>query len=122
MLVDEVYKNCVLKIGEKELLVDLMPLSIHDFDLILGMDWLATYHASINCFKKEVVFKMPNEVQFTFQGKSDVIPTCLISAVKARKLLQKGCEGYLAHIDDTTKVGLKLFDLVVERLFRCVSR
>ena len=59
----------MIKIGENELLVDLMPLSIHDFDLILGMDWLAAYHASIDCFKKEVVFKMPNEVEFNFQGE-----------------------------------------------------
>ncbi|XP_057506535.1 uncharacterized protein LOC130789736 [Actinidia eriantha] len=117
VVVEEVYKECVLKIGEKKLLVDLMPLSIHDFDLILGMDWLAAYHACIDCFKKEVVFKMPNEVEFTFQGKRDVVPTCLISAVKARKLLQKGYEGYLAHIIDTTKVEKELSDIVVVRNF-----
>ncbi|PSR88443.1 Transposon Tf2-6 polyprotein [Actinidia chinensis var. chinensis] len=92
VVVEEVYKECVLKIGDKELLVDLMPLSIHDFDLILGMDWLAAYHASIDYFKKEVVFKMPNEVEFIFQGERDVIPTCLILVVKARKLLQKDYE------------------------------
>ncbi|XP_057490945.1 uncharacterized protein LOC130776710 [Actinidia eriantha] len=117
VVVEEVYKECVLKIGEKELLVDLMPLSIHDFDLILGMNWLAAYHASIDCFKKEVVFKMPNEVEFTFQCKRDVVPTCLISNVKAKKLLQKGCEGYLAHIVDTTTVEKKLSDLAVVRNF-----
>ena len=41
----------------------------------------------------------------------------LISAVKARKLLLKGCEGYLAHIIDTTKVYVKLSDLVVVQAF-----
>ena len=38
LVVEEVYKDCVLKRGDKELLVDLRPLHIHDFDLILGMD------------------------------------------------------------------------------------
>ena len=117
ILVEEVYKECVLKIGDTELVVDLMPLTIHDFDLILGMDLLAAYHASVDCFKKEVIFRMPNESEFKFQGERDIVPTCLISAIKARKLLQKGCEGYLAHIIDTTKAELKLSDLVVVRDF-----
>ena len=60
---------------------------------------------------------MPNEVEFTFQGERDVVPTCLISAVKARKLLQKGCEGYLTHIIDTMKVEKKLSDIIVVRDF-----
>ena len=102
----------MLKISEKELVVDLISLHIHDFDLILGMDWLATYHASIDYFKKEVVYKLPNEVEFSFQGERAIAPT-----MKARKLLQKGCEGYLAHIVDTTKAKLKLTDLVVVQDF-----
>ena len=50
-----------MKLCDKELLVDLIPLDIKDFDIILGMNWLASYHASIDCFKKEVVFQLPNE-------------------------------------------------------------
>ena len=68
------------------------------------MDWLAVYHASINCFKKEVVFRMLNEVEFNFQSERDIVLICLILIGKTRKLLQKGCEGYLAHIVDTNKV------------------
>ena len=117
VVVEEVSKECVLKIGENELLVDLMPLSIHDFDLILGLDRLAAYHTSIDCFKKEVVFKMKNEVEFIFQGERDVIPTYLISVVQATKVLQKECKGYLAPVVNTTKVELKLSDLVVGRDF-----
>ena len=89
ILMEEVYKDCVLKIGDKELIVDLMPLTIHDFDLIMGMNWLALYPASIDCFKKEVIFRMPNESQFKIQCEWEIVPTYLISVVKARKLLQK---------------------------------
>ena len=64
-----------MKIEDKKLLVDLMLLPIHDFDLILGMDWLASYHASIDCFTKEVRFRMPNESNFKFQGKWDIVST-----------------------------------------------
>ena len=37
--------------------------------------------------------------------------------MKAKKLLQKGCEGYLVHVIDTTKAELKLSDLFVVRDF-----
>ena len=57
ILVEEVYKDCVLKIEDKELIVDLISLTIHDFDLILRIGWLSSYHASIDCFKKEVIFR-----------------------------------------------------------------
>ena len=54
-----VYRNCDLKIGEVKLEVDLIPLELHDFDAILGMDWLERHHAIVNCFKKTVMFCKP---------------------------------------------------------------
>jgi len=53
--VDEVYKRVVLYVEGMELQVDLMPLELYDFDLILGMDWLSKYKAQVNCFTKTVV-------------------------------------------------------------------
>ena len=81
------------------------------------MDWLSSYHASVVCFKKEVIFRMPNEAELKFQGEREIVSTCLISALKAMKLLQKGCEGYLAHIVDTTKEDLQLSDIAIVQEF-----
>ena len=39
--VNRVYKNCPLMVHDKEFLVDLIALPFHEFDLILGMDWLS---------------------------------------------------------------------------------
>ncbi|KAA0048435.1 pol protein [Cucumis melo var. makuwa] len=39
--------------------VTLLVLDMHDFDVILGMDWLAANHASIDCSRKEVAFNPP---------------------------------------------------------------
>ncbi|XP_072959206.1 uncharacterized protein [Typha angustifolia] len=51
----QIYSPCILTFGEWEFRADLLPFEMHDFDLILGMDWLAAYHASINCYSKEVI-------------------------------------------------------------------
>ena len=37
---------------------------MHDFDVILGMDWLASYHANVHCFEKKVMFGPPGESGF----------------------------------------------------------
>ncbi|CAL9024767.1 unnamed protein product [Prunus brigantina] len=55
------------------------------------MDWLAKHHASIDCFRKEVVFRSPGRPEVTFYGEHRVLPSCLILAMMARQLLRKGC-------------------------------
>ena len=44
-LATRVVKDDNIMIGGRELHVDLILLKLHDFDIILGMDWLATHHA-----------------------------------------------------------------------------
>ncbi|KAI5324710.1 hypothetical protein L3X38_033783 [Prunus dulcis] len=86
-------------------------------DVILGMDWLAKHHASVDCFRKEVVLRSPGCPEVTIYGERRVLPSCLISAMTAKKLLRKGCSGYLAHVVDTRKQELKLEDIPVVRDF-----
>ncbi|KAL2471717.1 DNA/RNA polymerase superfamily protein [Abeliophyllum distichum] len=56
LLANSVYKDYVIKLNDQELKANLIPLDINDFDVILGMDFLAANRASVDCFRKEVVF------------------------------------------------------------------
>ena len=51
------YKNCSLMVHDREFSVDLIALTFHEFDLILGMDWLSKHRAIVNCDKKTILFK-----------------------------------------------------------------
>nr|GEW89708.1 putative reverse transcriptase domain-containing protein [Tanacetum cinerariifolium] len=42
--------------------IDLMPVELGSFDIIIGMDWLAKYHALIICDEKVVRIPYGNEV------------------------------------------------------------
>ena len=55
--VNLVYKNCPLMVHDREFLADLIALSFHEFDLILGMDWLSKHRAIVDCDKKIVELK-----------------------------------------------------------------
>ncbi|KAA0057196.1 DNA/RNA polymerases superfamily protein [Cucumis melo var. makuwa] len=71
------------------MLVDLLPLELQALDVILGMDFLFTHYASMNCHRKEVTFRKPGSTEFVFRGERKIIPTSLISALKVEKLLRK---------------------------------
>jgi len=42
-----------------------------EYNIILGIDWLSTYHASVDCYKKRVIFKMKGVPEFIFAGAID---------------------------------------------------
>ena len=50
------FKVVLIKVAGRELSVDLIVLEI-DYDVILGMDWLSKYNATIFCRRKKVVFQ-----------------------------------------------------------------
>ena len=48
----------------RKLLADLVLLDIMDFDVILGMDWFSQHYATVDCRRKEVIFRIPNVEEF----------------------------------------------------------
>ncbi|KAL0536373.1 hypothetical protein IC582_025320 [Cucumis melo] len=69
MLSKENVKACQIEKAGHVIEVTLLVLDMLDFDVILGMDWLAANHASIDCSRKEVAFNPPSMVSFTFKGE-----------------------------------------------------
>jgi hypothetical protein len=51
------YKRVRLDIIGSEIRVDLLPLELCDFDVILGTDWLSTYRAQMNYFAKPMILQ-----------------------------------------------------------------
>ena len=105
-----------MMIGYREMPVDLVLLNLQDFDVILRMDWSASYHASVDCFRKNVIFSIPGQLEFNFERKHIDIPLCMISALRASSLLRKGCQGFLAYVV-SNESDLKFEDIPVVRDF-----
>ena len=64
LVCNSMLKSCVIQVEDREMLANLILIDIYDYDIILEMDWLAAYHASVDCFGKEVVFWPPGEHKF----------------------------------------------------------
>nr|GEX58391.1 putative nucleotidyltransferase, ribonuclease H [Tanacetum cinerariifolium] len=50
------YQNYPLRFDDKIHFANLFSLDMHDFDMILGMDWLTKHRATIVCHTKSVIF------------------------------------------------------------------
>ena len=92
------YSGCPVMVKDVVMPVNLIPLDIVDFDVILGTDWLHYNRANIDYYGKSVTLHRPGLSEVTFVGKQSGVRHAVISAVRANRLLLKGCQGYLAHV------------------------
>ncbi|GKA61076.1 putative reverse transcriptase domain-containing protein, partial [Tanacetum coccineum] len=80
--------------------IDLMPVELGSFDVIIGMDWLAKYHALIVSEEKVVRIPYGDEVLIIRGDDCDGESKSklnIISCTKTQKYIQKGCQVYLAQ-------------------------
>ncbi|XP_070032522.1 uncharacterized protein [Nicotiana tomentosiformis] len=68
IVVDWVYRSCVVTINDFDTIVDLLLLNMVDFKGILGMDWLSQYHAILDCHTKSGTLAMLGLPRLEWRG------------------------------------------------------
>ncbi|GKD82384.1 putative reverse transcriptase domain-containing protein [Tanacetum coccineum] len=67
---DTIIRGCTLNLLNHTLNIDLMPIELGDFNVIIKMDWLLKYHALIVCDEKVVRIPYGTEVLTIHEDKS----------------------------------------------------
>ena len=116
-LAESVYMDSKVIIGGQKFMADFILLDIHDFDAILGMDWLSRHHATVDCYRKEVRLCRPGQTEVVFYGLRKTLPNSIMTAIKANKMLRKSYSGYLAYVIEVRDSGSQLEDIPVVREF-----
>ncbi|GJV13226.1 putative reverse transcriptase domain-containing protein [Tanacetum coccineum] len=94
-----VLRGCTLGLLGHPFDIDLMPVELGSFDVIIGMDWLAKYHALIVCDEKVVCIPYGDEVLIIRGDNCDGGSKLnIISCTRTQKYIQKGCQVYLAQV------------------------
>nr|GEW21106.1 reverse transcriptase domain-containing protein [Tanacetum cinerariifolium] len=81
--------------------INLMPVELDSFDLIISTDWLANHHTVIVCDEKIVQIPYGDEVLIV-QGdrgrKGEKSELSIISCTKTHKYIKRGCLIFLAQV------------------------
>ncbi|XP_070014130.1 uncharacterized protein [Nicotiana sylvestris] len=117
IMVDQVYHACFVTIRSCETRVDLLFLNMMDFDVILGMDWLSPYHATLDCHAKIMTLAMLGLPRLEWRRTLGHSTTKSISYVMARRMDEKRCLVYLAYICDSSAEVLSMDSVPVVREF-----
>ncbi|GKE25784.1 putative reverse transcriptase domain-containing protein, partial [Tanacetum coccineum] len=116
--VDTVIRGCTLNFLNPPFNIDIMPVELGSFDIIIGMDWLRKFHAMIVCDEKLVQIPYGNETLIFHGNESNngrESRLTIISCSKAQEYTAKGCQIFLAHIsakkEGDKSEGKKLKDI-----------
>ncbi|GJU13789.1 putative reverse transcriptase domain-containing protein [Tanacetum coccineum] len=102
--INTIIRACTLNYLNHPFNIDIMPVELGSFDFLIGMDWLAKYHAVIVCDEKLVCIPFGNETLIVCGDESNQgneTRLNIISCTKTQKYMLKGCHVFLAHV--TTK-------------------
>ncbi|CAN4090613.1 unnamed protein product [Withania somnifera] len=67
-----VYHDCIVTICGRDTLAGPIELEMVEFDVIMGMDWLGSCYATVDCQTKRVCFHFPNEAILEWEGNVGV--------------------------------------------------
>ncbi|GJV05757.1 putative reverse transcriptase domain-containing protein [Tanacetum coccineum] len=122
--IDTIIRGCTLNFLDHQFNIDLIPVELGSFDIIISMDWLRRCHAVIVCDEKLVQVPYGNEM-LTFCGNKSSngreSQLTVISCSKAQEYMAKGCQVFLAQIsakkEEDKSEGKQIKDVPIVRDF-----
>nr|GEZ91634.1 hypothetical protein [Tanacetum cinerariifolium] len=111
-----VLRGCTLNPLNQLFEVDLIPIELGTFDVIIGMDWLVKHDALIVYGKKEVHILVKGKM-LEVKGNFDVSRLKVVSCINARKYIQRGCHLFIAHVMEKKPKEKRLKDVPIIRDF-----
>ncbi|XP_071699425.1 uncharacterized protein [Rutidosis leptorrhynchoides] len=111
-----------IEIDGSEFPMTCLVMTIPSFDVVLGMDWLIRHKASIECDKKIIYFPLADGTRAVAQGERGGFNCPLISMMKVKKSLAKGCDSFLAYVIDAKKEKKSVSDIPIVSEFPEVFR
>ncbi|KAI3747327.1 hypothetical protein L6452_09781 [Arctium lappa] len=117
VVIRDIVRGCTFEFEGKKFPINLMPMQIGEFDIVVGMDWLSGNQAEIVCSKKMIRLPVTDGESTIIYGERRKGEVAIISMIKARKCLAKGCSSFLAYAIDTKLKKKKLEDVRVVHEF-----
>ncbi|KAD0553100.1 hypothetical protein E3N88_44081 [Mikania micrantha] len=89
ILVNSIIRDGELRLNDHLFLIDLIPMTLGSFEVVVGMDWLSKNHAEIVCLEKLIRIPLPSGEMMQVYGEKPCCGLKIVSCIKARKYLKK---------------------------------
>lgn len=81
--IKDIFVGCKLTLNNHSFQIDLMPIMINSFDVIVGMYCLSPHHPKMMCYEKVVCLNLPNNENLIIYGHKPEMNLQIISCIKA---------------------------------------
>ena len=113
--------QCPIWIGNRDWLADFIVVQLApDDDVILGMNWMRRYRAVLDIHGGTVTVIADDGTRHVWPDSSKEKGGTIISAMKAAKLINDRCVGYLCYVLYEDKETLKVSNIPVVQEFEDV--
>ncbi|PWA90937.1 reverse transcriptase domain-containing protein [Artemisia annua] len=80
--------------------IDLIPMRLGSFDIVVGMDWLSKNQAKILCDEKIIHVPINGET-LTIRGDQSKTRLNFISCIKTERYMSRGCQVFVVQVTET---------------------
>ncbi|GJW37810.1 putative reverse transcriptase domain-containing protein [Tanacetum coccineum] len=111
-----VLRGCTLNLVNHLFEIDVMPIELGTFDVIIEMDWLVERDDVTVCGKKVVHIPVKNKM-LVVEGDIRASRLKVMSCIKAKKYIERGRQLFLAQVTKKEPAERSLKDVPVIRVF-----
>ncbi|GJW81091.1 reverse transcriptase domain-containing protein [Tanacetum coccineum] len=118
-----ILRGCTLNLQNHLFKIDLLPIELGSFDVIVGMDWMAEHRAEVVCYEKYIRVPYGNDM-LIIQGERSGIKSEsrleVISSIRTQKYIDQGCQVFLIQMMKEEKTEIperRIEDVPVVRDF-----
>ncbi|GJR75549.1 reverse transcriptase domain-containing protein [Tanacetum coccineum] len=118
-----ILRGCTLNLQNHLFKIDLLPIDLGSFDVIIGMDWMAEHHAEVVRYEKYIRVPYRNDmliVQGERSGVKNESRLEVISSIKTQGYIDRGCQVFLVQMkkkEETVASEKRIEDVSVVRDF-----
>nr|GEV04762.1 reverse transcriptase domain-containing protein [Tanacetum cinerariifolium] len=111
-----IIQGCTLTLLNQPFEIDLTPIKLSSFDVVIGMDWLSKNHAKIVCDEKVVHIPINGET-LIIRGDRSKTRLNLISCIKTERYISRGCQFFMIRVMEKKSDEKRLEDIPVVKEF-----
>ncbi|GKB36419.1 putative reverse transcriptase domain-containing protein [Tanacetum coccineum] len=118
-----ILRGCTLNLQNQLFKINLLPIELESFDIIVGMDWMAEHHAKVVCYEKYIRVTYGNDMLIVQGERSRVKNKSrleVISSIRTQGYIDKGCQVFLVQMmkkEETEASEKRIEDVPIFRDF-----